>query len=265
MKTVFVTLFLLMLCMGGYGKEPMIIAHRGASEDAPENTIAAFELAWRQGADGIEGDFHLTGDGHIVCIHDKDTERVSGEKLLIRESTLQELRPLDVGAWHDETYRGERIPTLAEVFSTVPEDKVIYIEVKSGPEIIPALLEEIDNSGLRLEQIVVISFDKDVIKGLKAKAPQFKAYWLSSLERHKITGMVTPNPAAVLEILKDIRADGVSTNGNADESFVGSILNRGYEHHVWTIDDVDIARKFKEWGSLSITTNIPGVMKKRLP
>jgi glycerophosphoryl diester phosphodiesterase len=79
--------------------EPFIVAHRGASADAPENTLPAFELAWKQGADAIEGDFHLTRDGKIVCIHDYDTQRVSGSKRVVKDSTLDELRALDAGAW----------------------------------------------------------------------------------------------------------------------------------------------------------------------
>ncbi len=76
----------------------MIVAHRGASGDAPENTLASFSLAWQQDADAIEGDFHLTSDGHIVCIHDSDTNRVSGTRLVINKSTLKELQELDIGS-----------------------------------------------------------------------------------------------------------------------------------------------------------------------
>ncbi|MDP7286911.1 MAG: glycerophosphodiester phosphodiesterase family protein, partial [Phycisphaerae bacterium] len=71
-----------------------IVAHRGASRDAPENTIAAFELAWKQGADAIEGDFYLTKDRRIVCIHDSSTKRTARANLSVAKSTLAELRKL---------------------------------------------------------------------------------------------------------------------------------------------------------------------------
>ena len=132
----------------------MIVAHRGASHDAPQNTIPAFKLAWEQGADAIEGDFHLTKDGHIVCIHDRDTKKVANANLVVSDSTLAELRQVDVGAWKDQAFAGVLIPTIAEVFSTIPQQKKIYIEVKCGPEIIPALLRGIDQSGLTDEQVV---------------------------------------------------------------------------------------------------------------
>ena len=107
-------------------REPVtIVAHRGSSRIAPENTLPAFELAWEEGADAIEGDFHLTRDGHIVCIHDDDTKRVAGKSVLIRDSTLDELRKLDVGLYRGEKYKEAFIPTIEEVFSTIPAGKKI--------------------------------------------------------------------------------------------------------------------------------------------
>ena len=118
---------------------PMIVAHRGASKQAPENTIPAFKLAWEQGTDAIEGDFQLTKDGAIVCIHDKDTKRVAGVKKIVEDTTLEELRKLDVGAWFGENWRGTVIPLISEVLAAIPDGKKIYIEIKSGPEILPKL------------------------------------------------------------------------------------------------------------------------------
>ena len=101
----------------------LIIAHRGASADAPENTLAAFRLAWQQGADGIEGDFRLTSDGRIVCFHDDDTARVAGISLIVEETPLTKLRTLDVGAWKGKPWQGERIASLEEVLAEVPAGK----------------------------------------------------------------------------------------------------------------------------------------------
>ncbi len=84
----------------------LIVGHRGASHAAPENTLAAFDLAWQEGADGAEGDFRLTRDGRIVCIHDEDTERTAGKKLVVATTTLAELQQLDVGSWKDPRYAG---------------------------------------------------------------------------------------------------------------------------------------------------------------
>jgi len=246
------------------GDWPMIVAHRGASRDAPENTIPAFELAWRRGADAIEGDFRLTRGGEIVCIHDKDTKRVAGRKLFVAESTLPELRELDVGARRGEEFAGTTIPTIAEVFSTIPDGKKIYIEIKCGAEIIPPLLEEIARSGLAEEQIVVICFDRNVLREVKTEAPWSRTSWLCSVKRDK-SGKLRPSLDEVLSVLEDINADGFSFGKDGvDRAFVEGIIAGGYEPHVWTVDKVETAARMKAWGALSITTNVPGHMRKHL-
>ena len=244
--------------------EPLIVAHRGASKDAPENTLPAFELAWQQGADAIEGDFFITADGHIVCIHDKNTKKLAGRDMEVADSTLADLQALDVGAWHSSKYKGTSIPTIDEVFATIPNGKKIYIEVKCGPEIIPTLIQQIQSSGLEDEQIVVIAFDAEVIRGIKKAAPQFKACWLSGFDKPLI-GSIKPTPTEVLETLKDIQADGFSSsNKHITADYIKTILDAGYEYHVWTVDDPKEAERFKAWGTLSITTNVPGVMVEHL-
>ena len=240
----------------------MIVAHRGASRHAPENTIPAFKLAWEKGADGIEGDFHLTEDGHIVCIHDKNTKRVSDRNLVIKESTLDELRELDVGAYCGKDYRGTVIPTIAEVFSTIPAQKKIYIEIKCGKKVIPKLFEEIKRSGLKQEQIVVISFNKKVIREFKAKGPHFKVFWLCGFKKDK-SGKTIPSLETVLEILTQAKADGFNSSKDIiSESFIRSVMEHGYEYHVWTVDDLETAKRFKRWGAKSITTNVPGYIRE---
>ena len=101
----------------------MIVAHRGSSHEAPENTLPAFELAWEQGADAVEGDFLLTGDGKIVCFHDKDTKRLTGKKLEVAKTSFADLQKLDVGKWKDEKFRGTRMPLISDVFATIPPRK----------------------------------------------------------------------------------------------------------------------------------------------
>jgi len=246
--------------IAGHAEEPLIVAHRGASRDAPGNTIPAFQLAWEQGADAIEADFHLSKDGEIVCFHDADTERVAGTQLVVRQSTLAELKQLDVGATHGVAFNGTRIPTIAEVFATIPEGKKIFIEVKCGAEIIPTLLNEIDQSGLTQEQIVVISFNKQVIQQLKIKAPQYKASWLCSFKKQE-TGEITPSLATVLKTLKQIQADGLSSNTAVPASVIEAVSQQGYEWHVWTINDLKTARRMQALGVLSITTDVPGTMR----
>ena len=260
LKTICTLATVLLGSISSHANEPLIVAHRGASRDMPGNTIPAFQLAWKQGADAIEGDFHLSKDGEIVCFHDADTERVAGTQLVVRQSTLAELKQLDVGASHGAAFKGTRIPTIAEVFATIPQGKKIFIEVKCGAEIIPTLLNEIDQSGLTQEQIVVISFNKQVIQQLKIKAPQYKASWLCSFNKQE-TGEITPALATVLKTLKQIQADGLSSNTAVPASVIEAVSQQGYEWHVWTINDLKTARRMQALGVLSITTDVPGTMR----
>jgi len=260
LKAAFIVFLLIAVHLAA---DPLIVAHRGASDYAPENTIPAFKLAWEHGADAIEGDFYLTKDGKIVCIHDENTKRVSGINKNVKTSTSEELRNLDVGAWFDEKFKGTTIPTLSEVISIVPKGKKIYIEIKSGAEILPELFEELQRSKLEPDQIVVISFDEEVIRELKKLDSKVMAYWLVYFQKDKSTGDMKPSLSQVLETLKTIHANGVSSGYNlVDENIIREIENENFEYHVWTVDHLETARKFKRWGAKSITTNLPYHMKK---
>src|SRR4030095_10823194 len=141
-----------------------IIAHRGASHDAPENTLAAVKLAWAQGADEVEVDVQFSKDGHVVVIHDDDTRKTTGVAKRVRDQALAELRRLDVGRWKDPKWAGERIPTLAEVLATIPSGKRLFVEIKCGPGCIPALAEDFRRSGRKPAQVVLIGFELDTMK-----------------------------------------------------------------------------------------------------
>jgi glycerophosphoryl diester phosphodiesterase len=133
-----------------------IIAHRGSSHEAPENTLAAIRLAWRQHADAVEIDVHLSKDGHLVAIHDDNTRKTAGRKKKVRDQTLAELRALDAGSWKHRKWAGEKIPTLAEVLETIPETKRLFIEVKCGVEVLPALEQVVKESGKTPKQLALL-------------------------------------------------------------------------------------------------------------
>jgi len=242
----------------------MIVAHRGASAEAPENTLASFTLAWQRGADAVEGDFYLTRDGQIVTIHDKTTGRTANRDISVPNSTLAELKQLDFGSWKSSQYRGERIPTLGEVLAVVRAGKKIFIEVKCGPEIVPRLRQVLAESGLDSQQTVVIAFDQNVIAAVKKHLPRIKAFWLVGYRRDKKTGIWSPSPRQVLATLKSIKADGLDTQDNrriVNEAFVEKLRAANMEFHVWTVDDATAARYYQRLGVDSITTNRPREMR----
>ena len=247
----------------GLAAKPLIVAHRGASHDAPENTLPAFQLAWEQGADAIEGDFLLTKDNRIVCIHDKSTERLAGRKLIVKDSTLAQLQDLDVGIKKGEKFKDTKIPTIAEVFATIPKGKKIFIEIKCGKEIILPLLAAIKASGLEDEQITIICFQAEVVRILKGKSPRHKVYWLTNFKRND-EGVWTPTLETVLQTLKSTKADGLDSHHGIPADAARRILKEGFEWHVWTVNDLKAAKRLKELGVHSITTDVPGSMVKSL-
>jgi glycerophosphoryl diester phosphodiesterase len=245
--------------------EPIIVAHRGASADAPENTLPAFRLAWQQGADAIEGDFHLTADGHIICLHDVDTKKTAGIEKRVAATSLAELRQLEVGSWFSEHYAGTGIPTLAEVMATLPAGKRIFIEIKCGPEVIPQLTTEIKASGLGDQQLTVISFNAAVIAAFKERFPYLQAYWLTDIQANE-QGEPQPTAAEALAVVQSIRADGISTRAHPsiDRAYVSTFLDAGFSYHVWTVNDPAVARRFLDFWVSSVTTDKPGFMRATL-
>ena len=234
----------------------MIIAHRGVSFTFPENSLPAFEASWELGVDGIEGDFHLTKDGEIICIHDDDTERVCNTKAVIHNSTLKDLKELEL------SYKGDsnlnlKIPTLSEVIQSAPKGKKIFIEIKCGPEILSPLLNQLSNSEMSPDDIVVISFHSDVIKELKALNPVYKGFFLYSCEDGR-------DFDRLIDEALEINANGISTDNESSKLFVDKVIDAGLEYHSWTIDDADIALQLIEWGASSITTNEPESIMKRI-
>jgi glycerophosphoryl diester phosphodiesterase len=139
--------------------KPVIIAHRGASKKAPENTMPAFKKAVELGAGGIELDVQLSSDGHLVVIHDEKVDRTSNGKGLVRDKTLAELRSLDFGGWFSEEFEGTGIPLLEEVFELYSGwDGMLNIEIKNGPVFYPgiekAVADAMRNAGMTGRTIV---------------------------------------------------------------------------------------------------------------
>jgi glycerophosphoryl diester phosphodiesterase len=243
-----------------------LIAHRGASHDAPENTLAAFRLGWQQDADGIEGDFHLTKDGHIVCMHDATTERVGDRVAIIAQSTLAELRQIDIGIKKGPQWKGERIPTLDEVLATVPRGKRVYLEIKCGPEILAPLERILVASGVQPEQALIIAFNAEIIAATKRCLPHLQAAWLTGLYVDEKTGGWSPSVEVILTTLERIGADGVDivAHPSIGPSFVQRLAAARKQLHVWTVDTLEVAQQFQALGAASLTTNRPGWLRPQL-
>jgi len=154
-------------------RNPWLIAHRGASSHAPENTIAAFERAVQLGAGFIETDLQLTRDGRFVAIHDSVLDRTTNGRGAVHDFTLAELKKLDAGRWFDRQFAGEQIPTLEEVLDFGRKhDVVFYLEVKYDSawgmhQALAAALQEPQN----VSRTIVISFDPGTLASIQKLGP----------------------------------------------------------------------------------------------
>ena len=151
----------------------LVIAHRGASGHAPENTLAAFRKAVSLGAAFIETDLQLSRDARFVAIHDATVDRTTGGTGAVHDLTLAELRQLDAGSWFGSEFAGERIPTLEEIFAfSKKHDVVFYLELKPsgswGGE--HALISALRDSG-EIPRAIVISFDTAILESMRKLEP----------------------------------------------------------------------------------------------
>src|SRR5512136_3234943 len=148
--------------MSFYLDRPLNFAHRGASHEAPANTLAAFLLAVDLGAEGIELDVHLSKDGHLVVIHDFDVSATTDGQGLVRNKTLAELKELDAGSWFDPVFADQRIPTLQEVIDAVGHRLLLNIELKvkgwGDGGLAAKVVQIVEQNGL-VDRVILSSFN----------------------------------------------------------------------------------------------------------
>jgi glycerophosphoryl diester phosphodiesterase len=237
------------------------IGHRGASHDAPENTLAAFRLGWQQ-TEACELDIHLTQDGQIVVSHDSTTLRTTGVELKIAERALAELRALDAGKWKGPSWAGEKLPTLAEVLALQPDRKRLFIEIKCGAEILPELGRVLRAAGKRPGQIVLIGFKLATLQQAKKLFPDTPVLLLAGLKKN------TP-PPQLADLIAKARAaglDGLDLDYRLpiDATWVKTALEAKLQFYVWTVDDPTVAQKLVAAGVKGITTNRPQWLREQL-
>ena len=250
MKKPFFILLLTLVSALVYAQDTKIIAHRGASGYAPENTLAAFNLAWELGADIIEGDFHLTKDNQVVCIHDKTTLRTSDKNIEVKESTYAQLLELDFG-------NGEKIPLLTEVIETIPAGKKLFIEIKSGLDVLPYAIDIVKKSKKSIDFFTIISFDAEVIKESKKLMPKMETSLL-------VFSLSFEEEETIIDKLDSIGADGLSlgTFTSRDIALRNRILNSGKKFHLWTINSKSKGEKYFLLRPNTLTTDKPAFFKK---
>lgn len=243
-----------------------IIGHRGASHDAPENTLASVNLAWQRNADAVEIDIYLSKDEQIVAYHDKTTKRIGGYDREVKQQTFAELQTLDVGAWKHAKYKHERIPTLTQILKTIPADKRLFIEIKCGAEVLPLLKQDLAASGKTPAQTALIGFDYETMQQAKQDLPALKVFWVFKVKQNKLTRKWQHNADYYIQKAKHANLDGLDIGYNkfVTQKFVDQARSAGLPVYVWTVNSVSDAKKLTDMGVEGITTDRPGLLGSAL-
>lgn len=236
---------------------PIVIAHRGAMGEAPENTLAAFELALEQGCDAFELDVHLSADGEIMVIHDYTVNRTSNGEGAVRDLTARQLQSFDAGSWFDAKYKGEKIPTLEEVLDLSPEYLTINVEIKGSVcEGIEERLVELLRKKNWTSRIVVSSFHYQSLEKLNRLEPSLRTGLLYSMWLKDHT--LLPQAAGVTTYslhphYKQLNADSVK-----------SAVAAGLEVYAWTVNAQEDMVSILDMGVTGIITDYPGKLRQML-
>lgn len=245
---------------------PLIIAHRGASAAAPENTLAAFQKAIEAGADGIEFDVVLAKDGVPVVFHDSDLQRMAKIKERTTSFTSAELQNVDVGAWFnsvhpqkaDAKFSGETIPTLAKLLNFLRGYQGrIYVELKGGNEESPALVEAtaklLKQSGLLLN-VVLKSFKLPAVAHARKILPEICT---AALFAPKIVSIMRKK-SRLIEMAKEVGADELSLHYSlATAKMVAAANEQNMPVTIWTADHPAWIKRALERGIRAVITNNP--------
>jgi len=237
---------------------PIIIAHRGSSKYAPENTYASFDTALKQGAMAFELDTMLTIDHIPVVIHDRRLERTTNGKGLVDKTHSEELKKLDAGSWFSNAFKGERIPFLKDLLIRYHKNVLINIELKNLHSLRDALPDIVLELILELKvanNVILSSFFPGNLRRIRKQNRGIKTALICSsgfLGRACSSRFLVPVSPEFLHPDKDL----------IDEKFVACEIRRNRRINTWTVDDSDEARKYIEWGVTGLITNDPNILKQ---
>jgi glycerophosphoryl diester phosphodiesterase len=242
------------------GDRPLVWAHRGASADAPENTLAAFSLAERLGADGIELDVQRCATGEVVVFHDATLGRTAGRPGLLTELGWSALRAVDVGARFSPRFTGERIPLLADVLLQTSRSLLVNVELKC---------EEADDRGLTAaairiirdagaeERVLLSSFSPACLFRARALAPRIpRAHLFEAASGFPLRGAWLGPAVGAVALHPEARL--------VTPAAMRLWTRLGYRVNPWTVDDPDEARRLAALGCKGVITNAPDRVRAAL-
>jgi len=227
-----------------------IFAHRGASAEAPENTLAAFRLAGEQHTDYVELDVQESLDGVVVVVHDSDLMKAGGSPLKIWEATAEQLRAVDIGSLAGPRFRDERVPTLAEALAACKGVSRVNIELKyygHNQRLEERVVELVEAAGMA-DEIVTMSLNLDMVEKMKRLRPG----WISGLLSAKALGDLSGVPADFLAVEKAM----------ATRRFLRAAHRAGKPVYVWTVDDPARMIRMIGLGVDGLITNHPDLARE---
>ena len=239
---------------------PLIIAHRGDLHNAPENTLPAFQRACESGADGIELDVRLTRDHQLVVFHDRGLKRIGGVRGLVTNTTLEEMRSLDVGGWFGPEFRGLQAPTLDEVFELLPHDYLINVEMKAVIDrmrLIAHKVAEVVKRHGRQESTLVSSFNPISLWELRKIEP--------SIQRGYIWSRRHPPPIRSRCFSRMVRAHWYDpAHDSYNPRLMRNMRRRNVKTLAWDVDfDCDLERMASNRLDAVVTDNLSALLKQR--
>lgn len=238
-------------------EKTLVIAHRGASAYAPENTMESFSLAVDMKADGIETDVHFSKDGKIMILHDEKIDRTSNGQGFVNEYTYDQLRMFDFGCKFKKEYTGTKIPTLDELLALMkPTDMILNIEIKTTDPLMPkALYETVKLFGMQ-ERVIYSSFDHfGLIRMLEIDKNAFVAplYFINMVK-----------PWLYCENMSALAVHPIYNQIKEIPGYVEECHKRGIRVHPWTADDPETVKFLAQSGCDAVITNTPDVAMKTL-
>lgn len=230
-----------------------IIAHRGASGYAPENTRASILEGLKRGCDGFEVDVQLTKDNKVVVFHDWSLERTSNGNGFLKDQTLAELKTLDIGSWFSKEFKGEKVLTLEELLDIIPKEKLLNIEIKVRHGEINQIEEkvvEILEKKFRINSnIIISSFDHRIIKRIKEVKLEIQVGLLITAGLLDIT-----NYTSNFDLYSVHCGGEFISNKNVDE-----LKKNNIKTYAWTVNTAEEAKILDSFGVDGIITNYPDI------
>lgn len=252
-------------------RRPLVIAHRGYSHSAPENTLPAFKLAKAAGADLVELDYHHTKDGVPVVIHDAELDRTTdavarwgGKKIRAASKTLDELRSLDAGQWFDAKYTGTRLPTLTEALDFIQAGHVTLIERKAGDA---ATCVKLLRDRNLVNHVVVQSFDWRYLQDFHQQEPRQILAALGppgSYRGKKLEEAAKTLDKSWVDEVRQTGARVVVWNRQITRESVAYAHQQRIKVWVYTIDDPALANALLDLGADGIISNDPSAIQRTL-